>query len=84
MTNEQQAAIEQAELTKVVGLAIQLRAAEKALTAREAELAEAKARELALRRAINAYRAGIMALNPALSEALFAHLPAPQGGDSEF
>ena len=50
----------------------------------EQQLATVTAQRDGLRRAINDYRAGIMALNPALSAALVAHLPAPQGGDSEY
>ena len=60
---------------------VRLRAA---LTTAQARIEALEARELALRRAITDYRAGIMALNPALSAALVAHLPEPQGGDSEF
>jgi hypothetical protein len=55
-----------------------------ALITLQQEKAQAEARWLALHKAVNAYKAGIMALNPALSEALTAHLPEPHGGDSEY
>lgn len=54
------------------------------LLAADTRATEAERQLASLRVAINAYRAGIMALNPALSAALFAHLPEPKGGDSEF
>lgn len=58
--------------------------ARQALAAERTAREMAEAREQSLRNAINTYRAGIMALNPALSAALVAHLSEPQGGDSEY
>jgi hypothetical protein len=55
-----------------------------AIAALVAERDAARAEVARLRNAIIDYQSGIRLLDPALSAALAAHLPALQGGDSEY